>query len=394
MMSFDEAFALMAARIAPLGSETIAFAGAAGRFLAQPLHARADAPRCNVSAMDGYAVRLADAARENLLRVVGEARPGAGFDGSVGSGEAIRIFTGAPVPEGSDCVIMQEYALREGELVHFRTGHGLARHIRLRGSDFREGDLLLETGTRLIPRALVAAAAADRNEILVHRQPRVCIIATGDELAAPGTAHLSPHAIPESVSYAVAAIAQDMGALRIECHHGADRLDLLERMAGEALDGADCVVVTGGASVGDHDFSRSMFAPHGIEEIFARIAIKPGKPVWLGMAKGVPVIGLPGNPGSALVTARLFLRPLLAVLQGADPYAQLGFQPHILAQALPENGDRETFMRAVATPQGLVPVQNQESGAQTPLAASDWLIRRVPFAAPASAGERVMALGF
>lgn len=394
MMSFDEAFAQMAARIAPLGSETIRFACAAGRFLAQPLYARGDAPRCNVSAMDGYAVRLADAAPENRLRVVGEARPGAGFDGSIGSGEAIRIFTGAPVPEGSDCVIMQEYALREGEWVHFRTGHGPARHIRLRGSDFREGDLLLDAGSRLIPRSLVAAAAADRSEIAVYRQPRVHIIATGDELAAPGTAHLSPQAIPESVSYAVAAIAQDMGAQRIECHHGEDRLALLERMAGEALDRADCVVVTGGASVGDHDFSRSMFAPHGIQEIFARIAIKPGKPVWLGMAKGVPVIGLPGNPGSALVTARLFLRPLLAVLQGADPYAQLGFLPHILAHDLPENGSRETFVRAVATPDGLMPVQNQESGAQTPLAASDWLIRRVPFAAPASAGERVIALGF
>lgn len=394
MLCFDDAIALLGAKISPLGNETVALEDAAGRFLAEDLNARSNAPRSDVSAMDGYAVRRDEAVRDRQLKVIGEARPGMPFTGKLGQGEALRIFTGGALPDGADCVIMQEYAERTGERVSFAEGHGPARHIREAGSDFRRGELLLAAGTRLEPPAMVTAAAADRSALSVARRPMVAIISTGDELLPPGMAFQSQSGIAESASHGVAALADGIGAEVVLRLHGRDDATELAMLAERAIGAADCVVVIGGASVGDYDLARPMFEGTGLKLIFSRLAIKPGKPVWLGQAGGKPVLGLPGNPTSAMVTARLFLRPLLARLQGGSAARELAFLPVPCATDIPATGDRETFLRAKATFEGLVPATNQASGAQAPLAASDWLIRRLPGDPALESGSMVSALPF
>lgn len=394
MIAFDDAVSRLLGAVEPLGREVVSLDDAGNRFLAEPVLARQDAPRCDVSVMDGYALRHADASMGLWLEIVGESRAGTTCNTLLEPGQAARIFTGAAVPDGADCVIMQEYAEREGSRVRFRDGHGPARHIRAQGSDFVAGQMLLAAGTRLTPRALVSAAAGDQAELRVYRQPRVALIATGDELAPPGQALNRPDAIPETIGLGLSAMVQGMGAMVIARHCQGDRLDLLAALAGEALASSDCVVVTGGASVGERDFAGMMFARHGLKEIFSRVAIKPGRPVWFGKAGGGYVLGLPGNPASAMVTARLFLQPLLAALQGGDGAQLLADTPQILAAPLPQNDARETFFRAQASGDGLIPIANQQSGAQAPLAASDWLIRRTPHAPACAAGEVVRALAF
>ncbi|MBX7539669.1 molybdopterin molybdotransferase MoeA [Qipengyuania sphaerica] len=394
MLTFDEAIALLDEAVSPLTSETVKIEHAAERYLAEDLHARTDAPRSDVSAMDGYAVIERTTVPGNPYKVVGEARPGMPYPRTLQEGEVLRIFTGAPVPQGADCVIMQEYATSDGEHVTFAEGFGPARHIRKAGGDFREGDLLLARGSWLTPRAMVTAAAADRDRIEVYRQPKVAIIATGEELVTPGNAHATDAGLPESASFGVSAMCGRMGAQVIMRARGRDDLDELAGLASEAISSADLVVVTGGASVGDHDLARPMFADIGLDLVFSRIAIKPGKPVWLGRAGGKLVLGLPGNPTSAMVTARLFLCPLLARLQGGAIADQLGFLPMLLAGPLDAVGSRETFVRAASTQSGLQPADNQESGAQAPLATSDWLIRRPANSPAIAAGGSVQALPF
>lgn len=392
MLTFDDAIALLERAVPPLPAEAVALADAAGRVLTAPVVARLDAPRQALSAMGGYAVRDATTRPDAPLRVIGESRAGAGFAGMVGPGEAVRIFTGAPMPDGTDRCIVQEQARREGDHVRFMAGYGPGWHVRAQASDFVAGAELLLAGTRLSPGALVSAAGADVASVQVAQRPRLAIIGTGDELAPPGTAHLRPFAIPESVTPGVAAMAAEAGGEVVWRECGADALPALEKLAGAALAAADVVVVTGGASVGERDLARAMFAPHGLELVFSRIAIKPGKPVWLGQSQGRWVIGLPGNPVSAMVTARLFLVPLLARLQGQPVADVLRWRLLPLAGALEATGDRETFARAVWEEVGLVPVRNQDSGAQSALARADWLIRRAAGAPPGAAGEMVTAL--
>ncbi len=394
MISFDDAIGLLAKAVSPLGTETVTLADAADRFLAAPLVARANAPRRAVSSMDGYAVAADTTYPDRWIDVVGEARAGAPASRRLGPGEAARIFTGAALPDGADLVIMQEYADRQGERVRFRPGYGPDTHVRAAGSDFRVGDILVPAGTRLGPRAMVTAAAADRAHLDVYRRPTVAIIATGDELAEPGTSSHTPDTLPESASYGVAALCARMGGVVVARMRGRDCLDELASLAARALEMADCVVVIGGASVGDRDFARPMFAKTAMELVFAGVAIKPGKPVWLGKAKGRTILGLPGNPTSAMVTARLFLQPALTRLQGGDPATDLAFQAMPLAQALPATGPRETFVRASAGPHGLQPVGNQESGAQAPLLAADWLIRCPPGQPAMQTGHHAAALTF
>lgn len=394
MIGFDEAVGLIAEQVLPLGTEHVALAEAAGRVLAAPLHARSAAPRVAVSAMDGYAVIDAATRPGEPLTVVGESRAGAGYPGTLAAGEAVRIFTGAPLPAGADRCIMQEYATRDGETVRFAEGYGPGWHVRAAGSDFAAGDLLLAAGTRLNPRAMIAAAAADVASVTVAMRPRVAIIGTGDELAPPGEAHLRDDAIPESVTFGVSALVADCGAQVVHRAIGLDDLPKLEAAAGAALETADLVIVTGGASVGERDFAKPMFAAHGLELDFAKVAIKPGKPVWLGRAKGRWVLGLPGNPTSAMVTARLFLQPLLARLQGQPVAEVLRWRSLPLAAPIGATGNRETFVRARWDEAGLMPLGNQDSGAQGALAQADWLIR-CPAGQPAlETGQPVSALLF
>lgn len=395
MITFDEAIRLIATEVAPLGNECVALNEAAGRVLATDLIARLDSPRSAVSAMDGYAVRNADVPGVGArLTLVGESFAGDSHPQPLKAGKAMRIFTGAPLPPGADRVIMQENIERDGDSVIIARDYGPGWHVRAEASDFAAGSVLLRRGQRLGPRVMVTAAAADAAEVDVSCSPRVTIIGTGDELAPPGSAHLRPGAIPESVTFGIAALVKQWGGSVVDVKRGGDDLGVLEALAADALAHADLVIVTGGASVGEKDFAKTMFAPLGLDLLFAKVAIKPGKPVWLGRAGGKWVLGLPGNPTSALVTARLLLNPLLAALQGQLSPAPLVWRRLPLAAPLKATGDRETFVRARWDAEGLTPLGNQESGAQAALAEADWLIRCLPGQAALDAGALVHALSF
>jgi molybdopterin molybdotransferase len=349
--------------------------------------------RCAPATIDQ--VRDADLAETPVrLTVAGESFPSRGHHGPFPAGTCVRIFTGAPIPEGADRGVIQEEVTREGDVAIFAAAPGKSRHVRRRASDFATGETLLEPGRRLDARALVAAAGADRAELEVWRRPRVVVLGTGDELVEPGSARGHDDVIPESVTYAVAALAGEWGAEPIGRYRLQDALPELEKAAAEALTVADLVVVTGGASVGERDFAKAMFAPAGLELIFSKVAIKPGKPVWLGAAQGRLVMGLPGNPTSALVTARLLLAPLLAGLAGRDPREALRWRRAPLGAPLEACGSRETFVRAAWEGGAARPLSNQDSSAQKMLAAADLLIRRGSGAPAAAAGETVVVLDF
>lgn len=393
MIGFDDAAILVAGIAKPLGIESVALADARGRVLAAPVLAGRPSPSRDVSAMDGFAVREADLATLPVsLPVVGESFAGAGFAGTLNPGDCLRIFTGAPLPAGADRVIIQEDVRLEGDRATFSHPLQDRRHLRLAGSDFEAGDLLVPAGRRLTAQRLVAAAAANLGALPVFRRPRVAILATGDELAEPGASSLGPDAIPESVSFGVAAMAQDWGAQVVSRRRRGDDLAALRIAAAAAAAEADVVVVTGGASVGERDFAREMFVPLGLEMVFSKVDIKPGKPVWMGRAGGAVIVGLPGNPTSALVTARLFLAPLLAGLSGRNPREAWAWRPAALGGPMGREGDRETFHRARCDRRGVFLSDDQDSSAQRALAASDLLIRRRPGDPPAAAGDRVEAL--
>ena len=346
MIPFDEALSRAISMVQPLESEAVAVSDACGRVVVEPVYAQIDAPRVDIAAMDGYAVRLDEARTDQALKVVGEAFAGTPFTAALGEGQAVRIFTGAHVPAGADCIVMQEYAQRSGDTVTFEKGFGPARHIRKRGGDFAAGALMIERGTRLSPAAMIALAGADKADAVVARQPRVAIIVTGDELVAPGSAAAIANRQPDSASYGVAALAERYGATIVQIFRAEDDLATLEEIATQALSLADCVIVIGGASVGERDFAKPMFAGAELELAFSKVAIKPGKPVWFGTAGGRCVLGLPGNPGSALVTARLFAAPLLTALQGGDAWAEIQTVPLPLEVPLEPGGSREIFVRA------------------------------------------------
>jgi len=383
VIGFDEALALVAGVAKPLGAETVPLGEAHGRILAAPVIAQVDAPPRDVSAMDGYAVRVAEL--PGRLPVAGVAYPGDPTP-VLGPGTCIRIFTGSPIPDGADRVVIQENVTREDDEALFGAADG-GRHIRRRGADFERGAVLLEAGRRLDPRALLAAAGADLGAVEVWRRPRLALLGTGDELAEPGTARSIPGAIPESVSIGVGALAREHGAEVVMIRRLKDELPMLEQAAADALAAADLVVVTGGASVGEKDYAKAMFAPAGLELLFAKVAIKPGKPVWLGRAGGRLVMGLPGNPTSAMVTARLLLAPLVAGLAGRDSI--LNWREAALAAPLDPNGGRESFVRAVWAGAAVRPADDQDSGAQKTLADAELLIRRRAGAPAAEAGETV-----
>ena len=392
MIAFDEAVALVAGVALPLGHEMVALAEAHRRVLAAPVVAMVDSPPADVSTMDGYAVRDADLALlPAALTVAGESLPGRGFDGALPPQRCIRIFTGAEMPAGADRVIVQEVVRRDGGTAHVEQPLAASRYIRKAGSDFCAGEVVVEAGTLLAPGAMIAAAAADVGQVTVHRRPRVRLLTTGDELADPGRARLVPGAIPDSLSCGIAALAEDYGGQVEQALRLADDLPTLEAAASEALKAADLVVVTGGASVGERDFARAMFGD-ALEPIFSGVAIKPGRPVWLGRARGALVLGLPGNPTSALVTARLFLAPLLCGLSGRDPADALRWRTMPLGEELEAVEGRETFSRGIERHGAAHLVGNQDSGSQKMLALSELLVRRRPGSEPLPAGSMVEVL--
>ncbi|MCA0891769.1 molybdopterin molybdotransferase MoeA [Qipengyuania flava] len=392
MISFDEALSRALAPVCPMESERVAIGDARGRVLSEHVHALIDAPRADIAAMDGYAVRLAEARSGEALTIVGEAFAGTPFTTMLGAGQAVRIFTGAHVPKGADCVVMQEYAQLCGDTVSFAQGFGPGRHIRERGGDFAAGAVVIAKGTRLSPAGMIALAGADVANVAVARQPRVAIIVTGDELVAPGSAADNINRRPDSASFGVTALAERYGAKIVRVLRAGDDLKALEAIAAQALSLADLVIVIGGASVGKRDFAKSMFAGAGLELAFSKVAIKPGKPVWFGTAGGKHVLGLPGNPGSALVTARLVAAPVLTALQGGDALAEIQTVPLPLVVPMEAGGSRETFVRAYLDRNGINTVINQESGAQAPMAEATWLIRRAAHDPALAAGALVRAI--
>jgi molybdopterin molybdotransferase len=395
VIGFDEALERLRPLARPLGTEDVLLAQAHRRVLAGAVRARVPSPPADISAMDGYAVREADfASLTAQLVVVGESFAGRGYGAAIEPGTCVRIFTGAPVPAGADRVVVQEVVRREGDVAHFEAGWGPSRHIRRAGSDFRAGDLLLEQGGWIGPRQVVAAAAADLASLSVWRRPKLMVLSTGDELAEPGTSRDCPETIPESISFGVTALGEEWGAIDMGSATLADQLDDMERAAGLALRNADLVVVIGGASVGEKDFARRMFAGQGLNEIFSKVAIKPGKPVWLSEGDGRIVLGLPGNPTSAMVTARLFLAPLIAGLVGRDPDAALQWRKLPLANDTPAAGERETFARGQTEGENVRVASNQDSSAQKTLAESDLLVRLRPGSRSFAAGSLVEVLDF
>ena len=389
LINLDQAWAILAGAVGPLASEVVPLTQAAGRVLASPVTATVDSPRTAVSTMDGYAIRDGDGP---TLDLVGISAAGARYDGSVGEGQAVRIFTGAALPDGATRVVIQENVTADADRITINQTSA-SPFVRQRASDFAMGEAVVAAGSLLTPGALVAAAGAGASKLEVTRRPRVLTIATGDELVPVG-APLDADHIPDSLAPGLTALIAAMGATMLGHQLIGDDLAALEAAAASAVARCDLVVVTGGASVGARDHAKAMFAPLGMELLFSKVAIKPGKPVWLGRVGDIWVMGLPGNPSSAMVTARLLLAPLVARLLGQRQPAPIDWLTFPLAAPLAATDDRETFVRATLGSDGLTPLANQDSGAQRALGAARWLIRCPAGQGPLAPGTQVQALSF
>ncbi len=391
LVAVEEALARLLADVRPRPAETVPLAEAAGRVLAVPLKALRTQPPFPSSAMDGYAVRAADiAAVPRTLKVIGTAAAGRGFAGRVGSGEAVRIFTGAPVPEGADTVLIQENARATGgETIESLEAVAAGRHIRPLGLDFRQGDLLLPGGRLLDAAALSLAASANHATLEVVGAPLVALIATGDELRPPGS-EPGPDQIIASNGYGVAALATEAGGRVLDLGIVADSRDAIAAAVREAkAAGADVLVTLGGASVGDHDLVHAALTTEGMTLDFWKIAMRPGKPLMSGRLGPMRVLGLPGNPVASLVCSHLFLKPLVARLAGRRhrDAAVTG----IVAEAMAANDLRQDYVRArveeidgqlVASPFAI-----QDSSMLRTLADANGLVVRPPFAPALAAGD-------
>jgi len=393
LASVDAALARVERCARPLAPRATPLDAAEGQVLARAVLAAQASPAADVAAMDGYAVRDADlAAGAATLKVIGQAFAGQPFEGALSPGTCVRIFTGAQTPAGADRVVIQENARQTGWLATLRAGAADKRHIRAAGSDFRPGDVLVEAGQTLTAPRLVAAAAADVAHVDIVPRPRVAILASGDELRAPGDPARLPASVPDTVSLGVAAMIRAFGGEADRPRRLRDDLPDLRQAAAAACEVSDLVVVTGGASVGARDHARTMFEPLGLELIFSKVALRPGKPVWLGRAGRTLVLGLPGNPTAAMVTARLFLVPLVAGLAGRPPRTAMAWGREPLAGGLEASGEWETYILGQSTKAGVAPAAVRDSSSQAALGRADVLIRRRPGAPAAAAGALVETL--
>ena len=392
LMPVTEALSAVLAGAEPLPEETVALDAAHHRVLARDVAALRTQPPQAMSAMDGYAVRSADAsAVAARLKVIGEVAAGRPFERAVGKGEAIRIFTGGVVPEGADAVIIQEDTVVEDGGITITEAAIAGRHIRPAGVDFRKGDILLARGTRLTDRDLSLAAGMNYAELPMRRRPKVAILATGDELVMPGS-NPGPGQIVYSNGYALRALTHQEGAETIDLGIAADTVEATTRGIRHARDsGADILITTGGASVGDHDLVKQSLEAEGVTMAFWRIAMRPGKPMMHGRLGALRVIGLPGNPVSSYVCGFLFLVPLIRALSGRTDVHH-AHETALLGRDVAANDIREDYLRArlevrkdgelVATP-----VDHQDSSLLANLAAARALVIRPPFAPPAFAGS-------
>lgn len=393
LLPVDDAIAAILKRVPAPVAETVALADAAGRVLLEPVVAVHDQPPFNASAMDGYAIRAADIVEGHRLTIVGTSQAGAGYEGTLQAGQAVRIFTGAPVPDGADTVIMQEEAEADGPTVRFTTQPRSGHSVRALGSDFAIGDQLIDPGVRLAPMQLAVAAAANAATLVVAKRPSIALLATGDELVLPG-APLGPDQIVASNSFGLGPFLATY-ADKVTDHGIArdDRDALRQALKNIFADEPDIVITTGGASVGDHDIVQEILLELGVTLDFWKINMRPGKPLMFGTRGKTLIFGLPGNPVSAMVTALVFIKPALR--------HWLGYTGHTtwrlpLAGPTPPNTARRHFMRAqlIHTPDGpeLLPISQTDSGHTSSLARAEMLIVQPEFDPGQAAGTIVEAL--
>jgi molybdopterin molybdotransferase len=390
LLPVDEAIARIVAGVVPLQTETVALDDALGRTLAKPLAAKRTQPPFDASSMDGYAVRAADIVKPpGNLRVIGSVAAGANFAGKVGPGDAVRIFTGAPMPDGADAVLIQEdVEAIDAATIAAKASVKTGSNVRPAGLDFREGAALLPAGTGLAMREIALAAAMGYGAVSVRRRPHVAIVSTGDELVSPGMSP-APNQIVAASAPGVAAYVRSRGAQPHDLGIIHDDKDAIGKAAERALAlPADILVTLGGASVGDHDLVGAALRDKGMTLDFWRIAMRPGKPLMFGRIGPMRVLGLPGNPVSGLVCALLFLRPLIDATLGR-PARDLS-EPAILAVAVPANDGRQDYVRATLVTGNdlpkVTPLPVQDSSMLSVLAAADCLLIRAPNAPAAKAG--------
>jgi len=392
LMPVADALAAILAGAEPLAEEMVALDAAYHRVLARDVAARRTQPPLAMSAMDGYALRAADASHVAArLKVIGEVAAGRPFERAVGPGEAVRIFTGGVIPEGADAVVIQEDTVADGATITVTEPAASGRHIRPAGVDFNKGDILLVQGSRLADRDLSLAAGMNYPELPVRRKPKVAILATGDELVMPG-AIPGPGQIVYSNGYALRALARAEGAETVDLGIAADSVDATTDGIRRARGcGADILITTGGASVGDHDLVKRSLEAEGVTIAFWRIAMRPGKPMMHGRSGAMRVIGLPGNPVSSYVCAFLFLVPLIRALSGRAAIHHVR-ETALLGRDVVANDEREDYLRARLGERAdgalmATPVNHQDSSLLGNLAAARALVIRAPFAPAALAGS-------
>lgn len=386
MITVDHALALVFALVLPLPTEIVPLSRANGRFMPSPAKALRDQPPFAASAMDGYAIN-GTATPGATFTVIGEAGAGHAFDGSLSTGQALRIFTGAPVPAGADCVVIQEDIDTEGTQITLRQNLDTGTNIRPLGQDFRAGSTLPPRLLR--PNDIALLAAMNVAKVTVTRRPVVAIIATGDELVMPGEAP-RPDQIIASNSFALKAMIENAGGIGRMLPIARDTEGSLRTVLEMALD-ADLIVTIGGASVGDHDLVGKVAAQMGMERAFYKIAMRPGKPLMAGRLQGVPMLGLPGNPVSAIVCGHLFLLPILRAMQGMGAHAPQTNTAQ-LAINIPANGPRTHYMRARMLGGQITPFDRQDSALLTILTEANALLIRPINDGPRQAGDEVTFL--
>jgi molybdopterin molybdotransferase len=387
LLSLAEAQTRLLALAKPLPIERVPVEDALGRYLAEPLTARRTQPPADLSAMDGYALRAADL--PGPWRVIGESACGHPFGGNVGTGEAVRIATGALIPDGADMVLIQEDAERQSDTLTLpgTPPKPTGKHIRRKGMDFAEGTELLGSGSRIGPAQLALALGAGYSHVAVRRPPRIAVIDSGDELSS-NPANCAVHQIPASNGAMIGALCTATLPCRIErIGPVADRMEALADALARA-ESADVVVTSGGASVGDHDLIRPALEAWGAKLDFWKVAVKPGKPIMVASRGAQLVVGLPGNPVSSHVTAFHFLLPLLRALAGCSAPLPLAMTA-LAAEDLPSGGERQEFLRAHWDGARVSVRINQDSGALATLAASNALIDRPANASAVAAGGLV-----
>ena len=397
LLSVADALARVLDGVQPLPGENASLTDAHGRVLSGDVVALRTQPPADLSAMDGYAVRARDVASvPATLKLVGEVAAGHPFEGSVGEGEAARIFTGGVVPPGADTIVIQENTARVGDRVTVTMPSAPGRHIRRAGLDFTAGQALLPRGRRLTDRDLMLAAAMNHAAVPVHRRPKIAVLGTGDELKPPGSSP-GPGEIIYSNCFALMALACGEGAEVIDLGVVADQVDATIAAVRRARQsGADILLTTGGASVGDYDLVQRGLAAEGLSLSFWRVALRPGRPMMHGRLGAMHVLGLPGNPVSAYVCAILFLVPLLRRLCGRADFLSTA-ESAVLGCELPDNDERADYLRATLAPGPdgkpvATPVRVQDSSMMAALAKADCLVIREPHAPRAPAGSRCLIL--